>query len=81
MRPSVAVRHKAGCHSITLRGLGGLLRLRALLDQQSFGMRDCANAQRDGKGVQEEGLDRHGFEEWLFGGAAPLTPSKSQPFW
>ena len=55
--------------------------LRSLLDQQSFGMRDCANAQRDGKGVQEEGLDRHGFEEWLFGGAAPLTPSKSQPFW
>ena len=35
--------------------------LRYLLDQQSFGMRDCANAQREGKGVEEEGLDRHGF--------------------
>ena len=55
--------------------------LRSLLDQQSFGMRDCANTQREGKGVEEEGLDRHGFKEWLFGGAAPLTPSRSQLFW
>ena len=55
--------------------------LRSLLDQQSFGMRDCANTQREGKGVEEEGLDRHGFEEWLFGGAVPSTPSSSQPFW
>ena len=55
--------------------------LRSLLDQQSFGMRDCANTQREGKGVEEEGLDRHGFEEWLFGSAAPSTPSRSQPFW
>jgi hypothetical protein len=44
-------------------------------------MRDCANTQREGKGVEEEGLDRHGFEEWLFGSAAPSTPSRSQPFW
>ena len=55
--------------------------LRSLLDQQSFGVRDSANTQREGKGVDEEGLDRHGLEDWLFGGAAPLTPSRSQPFW
>ena len=55
--------------------------LRSLLDQQSFGVRDSANTQREGKGVDEEGLDRHGLEDWLFGGAAPLTPSISQPFW
>ena len=55
--------------------------LRSLLDQQSFGMRDCANTQREGKGVEEEGLDRHGFEEWLFGSAVSSTPSRSQPFW
>ena len=55
--------------------------LRSLLDQQSFGVRDSANTQREGKGVDEEGLDRHGFEEWMFGGAAPSTSSRSQPFW
>ena len=37
--------------------------LRSLLDRQSFGVGNCANAQREGKGVEEEGLDRHGFEE------------------
>ena len=26
-------------------------------------MRDCASAQREGKGVEEERLGRHGFEE------------------
>ena len=44
-------------------------------------MRDCADAQREVKGGDEEGPNRHGFEEWIFGGAAPPTPSRSQPFW
>ena len=42
---------KAGGHFL---GLSGLLRLRSLLDQQSFGIRDSANAQREGKGVGEK---------------------------
>ena len=33
-------------------GLNGLLK--SLLDQLGFCMRDCANAQREGKGVDEE---------------------------
>ena len=55
--------------------------LRSLLDQQSFGIRDSTNAQRQEKGVGEESLNRHGFKEWLFGGAVPSIPSRSQPFW
>ena len=40
--------------AIGLRDLSGLLRLSCLLDQQSFGMRDSANAQREGNGVDGE---------------------------
>jgi len=40
--------------AIGLRDLSGLLRLRCLLDQQSFGIRDRSNAQREEKGVDEE---------------------------
>jgi hypothetical protein len=38
--------------AIGLRDLSGLLW--SLLDQQSFGIRDSANAQREEKGVGEE---------------------------
>ena len=64
MRPSIAVRNETGSHSIApvlyatgaigLRNLSGLLRLRCLLDHQSFGIRDSANAQREGNGVDGE---------------------------
>ena len=60
-------------------GLRGLLK--SLLDQQSFCMRGSANAQREGQGVDEEGLNKHGWVELISGGGAPLTPSRSQPFW
>ena len=40
--------------AIGLRDLSSLLRLRCLLDQQSFRIRDSANAQREEKGVGEE---------------------------
>ena len=50
-------------------GLSGLLK--SLLDQLRFRMRDSANTQRDGKGVDEERLNRHGWLEWIAGGSAP----------
>ena len=50
-------------------GLSGLLK--SLLDQQSFCMRGSANAQREGQGVNEEGLNKHGWVEWVPGGSAP----------
>ena len=71
--PVIPRASETGSHSIApvlyatgaigLRDLSGLLRLRSVLDQQSFGIRDRANAQREEKGVGEEGLDRHGFKE------------------
>ena len=54
-------------------GLSGLLK--SLLDQQSFCMRGSANAQREGQGVNEEGLNKHGWVEWVPGGA-PLDSFK-----
>ena len=50
-------------------GLSGLLK--SLLDQQSFCMRGSANAQREGQGVDEEGLNKHGWVAWVPGGSAP----------
>ena len=50
-------------------GLVGLLK--SLLDQLRFCMRDSANTQREGKGVDEERLNRHGWLEWMTGGSAP----------
>ena len=55
--------------------------LKSLLDQLGFCMRHSANAQREGKGGDEEGFNRHGLLEWMVGGVAPSTPSRSQPFW
>ena len=45
-----------------------------LLDQFGFCVRDSANTQREGEGVGEERLDRHGVWDWWAGGSAPLTP-------
>ena len=45
-----------------------------LLDQFGFCVRDSANTQREGEGVDEERLDRHELWNWLAGGSAPLTP-------
>ena len=60
--PLVGRMVEAGSHAIApvpyatraigLRDLSGLLW--SLLDQQSFGIRDSANAQREEKGVGEE---------------------------
>ena len=60
-------------------GLSGLLK--SLLDQLCFCVGDCAKDERYGKGVDEEWLDKHGWLDWESGGAAPSTPSRSQPFW
>ena len=60
-----------------LFGLSGLLKLQ--LDQLGFCMRDCANAQREGKGVDEEGFNRHGLLEWMVGGVAPRLLQDHSP--
>ena len=60
-------------------GLSGLLK--SLLDQLCFCVGDCAKDERYGKGVDEEWLDRHGWLDWMAGGSAPSTPSRSQPYW
>ena len=62
--PVVPRSSETGSHSIApvlyatraigLRDLSALLRLRSLLDQQSIGIRDRANAQREEKGINEE---------------------------
>ena len=77
--PMVGRMAELGSHSIALLrkasaigqflGLSGLLK--SLLDQQSFCMRGSANAQREGQGVNEEGLNKHGWVEWVPGGSAP----------
>ena len=77
-----------GSHSIALLwkasaigqflGLSGLLK--SLLDQLGFCVRDCANAQSEGKCVDEERL-KHGWVDLMVRGSAPSTPSSSQPFW
>ena len=61
-----------------LRFCGALM---DLLDQYGFCVRDSANAQSEREGVGEERLDRHGLWNWLAGGSARLTPSRSQPLW
>ena len=77
--PMVGRMAELGSHSIALLrkasaicqflGLSGLLK--SLLDQQSFCMRGSANAKREGQGVNEEGLNKHGWVEWVPGGSAP----------
>ena len=66
---SIALLRKASaiCQFLGLSGL-----LKSLLDQQSFCMRGSANAQCEGQGVDEEGLNKHGWVEWVPGGGAPL---------
>ena len=61
---------KSGLKSITPRERRALLQflgfsglLKTLLDQLGFCMRACANAQREGKCGEEEGLNRHGLLE------------------
>ena len=58
-------------------GLSGLLK--SLLDQQSFCMRGSANAQREGQGVDEEGLNKHGWVELISGESAPRLLQSHSP--
>ena len=41
------------------------------LEQLRFCLRGSANAKREGKGGDEERLNRHGSKKWMFGGHAP----------
>ena len=50
-----------------------------LLDQFGFCVRDSANTQREGQGVDEEGLNKHGWVELISGGIAPRLLQDHSP--
>ena len=73
---SIALLRKASAIGQFL-GLSGLLK--SLLDQQSFCMRGSANAQCEGQGVDEEGLNKHGWVELISGESAPRLLQSHSP--